>query len=69
MGLAFYMLHSVVGWGSSLCPLVYEIGRILCFWQKKRGVDDKEIDLAARYVEEGGDKDFWQVCKDGGRGR
>lgn len=41
----------------------------IVFWQKKRGVDDKERALAARYVEEGGNKDFWQVCKEGGRGR
>lgn len=40
--------------------------------KEKRGrvqLDDKERDLVARYVEEERDKDFWQVCKGGGRGR
>lgn len=63
MGLTFHVLHSVVGWGSSLCPLLYEIGRILCFWQKKRGVDDKESDLPARYVEEGETRIFGKCVK------
>lgn len=80
--LCFYQVWC--GAGTQACYIQGLAGAVVCvLWSKKlaedgdlaeekRGrvqIDDKEKDHVARYVEEGGDKDFWQVCKEGGRGR